>query len=88
MQKRPLSVDPLAMCGITAADDLIDKGTVGSEIVKVIGAAHQQRIADRIFEMAMRTLNRAVLMGDALVVAGWRHLIMGESHLVCRRADN
>lgn len=41
LQMQALGVDALAMCGITAADDLIDEGAVGAEIVEVHGAAHQ-----------------------------------------------
>lgn len=41
LQMRALSVNALAMCCITAADDLVVEGAVGAEIVEVPGAAHQ-----------------------------------------------
>lgn len=38
LQMRALGVDALAECGIAAADDLIDEGAIGAEIVEVPGA--------------------------------------------------
>ncbi|MNL26315.1 hypothetical protein D3C87_1478320 [compost metagenome] len=57
LQMRALGIDALAMCGITAADDLVDEGAVGAEIVEVSGAAHQECIANRVLEMAVRTFD-------------------------------
>ena len=45
-------------------------------------AAQEQRIGNRPLEMAMGSLDRAVLMGDAAIVAGRRHAVMGAQRLV------
>ena len=57
MQMWALGIDALAMCGIAAADDLVDEGSVGDEVAKVPGASHQQGIADGVLEMAVRTFD-------------------------------
>jgi len=44
--------------------------------------AQQQRVFERLLEMAMRTLDGAVLVRDTGVVAGWRHAVMGAERLV------
>lgn len=79
---RALGVDALAECGIAAADDLIDEGAIGAEIVEVPGASHQQSVADGVLEMAMGAFDRAVLMRNALVVAGRDHPVMGAQFLI------
>ena len=75
-------VDPLGVPGVAAADDLVDEAAVGGEIIEVGSAAQQQRIRNRPLEMAMRALDRPVLMGDAAVVAGRPHAVMGAKVLV------
>ena len=66
---RPLQLDPLAVVGIAPADDLVDEAAVGVEVVEVPAAAQQQRVLQRLLEMAVRALDRAVLVRDAGVVA-------------------
>lgn len=61
-------VDPLGVADIAAADDLVDEAAVGSETIEVGSAAQQQRIGDRPLEMAVRALDRAVLISDAAIV--------------------
>lgn len=75
-------VDPLGVAGIAAADDLVDEAAIGGEIIEVGSASQQQRIGDRPLEMAMRALDRPVLVGDAAIVAGRPHAIMGAEVLV------
>jgi hypothetical protein len=58
----PLQLNALAVVGIPPADDLIDEAAVGIEIVEVPAASQQQRIVQRLLEMAMRTLDRVGIM--------------------------
>ena len=85
LQMRTRGIYALAMGCVTAADDLIDQGAVGAEIVEVFGAPHQKCIADRVLEIAVRTFDRTVLVRDALVIAGWRHPVMSAQFLVAMR---
>jgi hypothetical protein len=57
----PLQLNALAVVGISPTDDLVYEAAVGIEIVEVATAAQQQRIFERLLEMAMRTLDRPVL---------------------------
>jgi hypothetical protein len=70
------------LADVAAADDLVDEAAVGGEIIEVGSAAQQQRIGDRPLEMAMRALDRPVLVGDAAIVAGRPHAVMGAEVLV------
>jgi hypothetical protein len=81
----PLQLDPLAVVGIPPTDDFIDEAAVGIEIVEVTAAAQQQRVFERLLEMAMRTPDGPVLMRDAGVVAGWPHAVMAAERLVALR---
>jgi hypothetical protein len=56
--------------------------TVGGEILEVARAAQQEFVAKRILEVSMGTLDRAVLVRDAGIVAIWRHAIMGAQILI------
>src|ERR1019366_5988623 len=55
---------------ILAGDRLGEEGLIGREIGEVIGAAKLKRLLDRALEMAMRRFDRAVLVGNAGIVAG------------------
>src|SRR6185312_11443317 len=84
---RRRGVDPLGVAGIAAADDLVAEAAIGGEIIEVGSAAQQQGIGDRPLEMAMRALDRPVLVGDAAVVAGRPHAVMGAELLVPPGSD-
>lgn len=62
--------------GITPADNLVDKSLVSIETGEVARAPQQQRILQRSLEMSVGTLDRAVLVRDARIVARWRHAVM------------
>src|SRR5271156_4404181 len=81
----PFQLDPLAVVAIAPTDDLVDEAAIGIEIVEVPAAAQQQRVFERLLEMAMRALDRAVLVREAGVVAGWRHAVMAAERLVALR---
>ena len=68
---------PTSCCsGRPAADDLVDEPAVGRQIVKVGACAHQQRVLDGALEVAMGAFDGAVLVRDALGVAGRRHAVV------------
>ncbi len=69
------------MC-VGAADDFADEGAVGVEIGEVARSAQRQGIGDAALEMAVRPLDRSVLVGQAAVVARDRHAVMGAQRLV------
>ena len=68
--------------GVLAADDLVDEAAIASEIVEVAGAAQQQGVGELALEMAMRTLDRTVLVRFATVVAGGKHPVMAAQIVV------
>ena len=78
-EPRPLQLDPLAIVGIAPADDLVDEAAVGIQIVEVPAAAQQQRVLQRLLEMAMRTLDGAILVCDTQVIAGRHHAVMAQN---------
>lgn len=85
LQMRAFGLDAGAVAGIVPADDLIDEGAIRHKIVEVPAAAHQQSVADGALEMTVRAFDRAVLVRDALVVAGRHHAVMGAEFLVALR---
>ena len=70
LQGRPLGLDVPGDAGIFAADDLVDECPVCLKIAKVAGPTQQQRILDGALEVAMRALDRTVLVRDTAIVAG------------------
>jgi hypothetical protein len=78
----PLGLDEAAAGGIGAADDGINEGAPGGEVGEVTMAAQQQRLAECVLEVAVRRVDRAVLVGDAGVVAGRAHVVVGAERLV------
>ena len=81
----PLQLDPLSVVGILSTDDLVDEAAVGIKVVEVSAPAQQQRVLQRFLEMAMRALDRPVLMRDAGIVAGRRHSVVAHQRLVALR---
>ena len=60
-----LQRDALGEIGVAPADDLVDEAAIGGEVVEVALPAQQQRILERLLEMAVSAFDRAVLVGDA-----------------------
>lgn len=81
-QMGALRGDPLAPGRVPATDDLINKGPIAAEVIKVGAAAHQKCVPDGCLEMAVGACDCAVLVGYALVVTCGRHAIMGAKGLV------
>src|ERR1700744_2507689 len=72
---------PAAAC-IGVTDHLIDKPAVVGEVGKVAAPAQQQSLLQRSLEMGMWSLDRAVLVCQATIVARWRHAIVRTQRLV------
>jgi hypothetical protein len=81
-ERHPFALDPLGVARVAEPDDPVDEAPIGSEIGEVRRAAHQERIPDRVLEMTMRALDRAVLVGDAGIVAGRCHPVMGAQGVI------
>ena len=61
------------------------KAAVGVEIGEVARAAQQQGVRERLLEMAVRAFDRAVLVGDADVVARRGHAVMAHQRRIALR---
>src|SRR5882672_2593281 len=82
LQGRALEIEPLGVARVAPPDNFIDEATVGIQGVEVARAAQQQRIFDRLLEMAVRAFNRTVLVRYAAIVAGRLHAVMRAQRLV------
>ena len=82
MSAAALDLDALAVPGVAPPDHLVDEATIGSEILELARAAQQELVAKRVLEVTMGTLDRAVLVRDAAIVARRRHAVMGAQLLV------
>jgi hypothetical protein len=78
----PFSIDPFGVAGVLTADDLIDEAAITGQAVEIVCAAHQQSVLDGLLDVAVRALDRAVLVCDAAVVAGGIHAVMGAQSIV------
>ncbi len=70
-----------------AGERLADRqaGVAGGKLGELARAAHQQLVLDRLLQMPVRALDRAVLMREAGIVARRRHAVMGAKILVAPR---
>src|SRR5208282_167668 len=84
-QRRPLQLDPLAIVGVAPAYDLVDTAAIGIQVVELTAATQQQCVLQCLLEMAMRTLDAAILVCDTQVVAGRNQLVMPHQRLVAPR---
>ncbi len=84
-QRQPLLIDALGVASVAATDDLVEEAPPRREIVEVARGAQQQGVGERPLEMAVRTLDRAVLMRHARIVAGRNHAVMDAERLVAGR---
>ena len=72
----------LAVAGVAAADQRVDEAAIVGEGVEVARAAQQQRVLDRALEMAVGDFDRAVLVGDAAIVAAGGHAVVAAQAIV------
>ena len=82
LQGGALGLDQAAAPSVGPADDFVHEPAVTRKIVEVTGATQQQRLLQGRPEMAVRRLDRAVLVGNAAVVAGRFHGVVGAQRLV------
>src|SRR5206468_1012760 len=85
LQGRALESEPLAVARVAPPDDLVDEAAIGLQGVEVARPAQQQRVLDRLLEMAVRAFDRTVLVRYAWIVAGRLHAVMRAQRLVTAR---
>ena len=61
LQGRTLEIETLAVARIAPPDDLVDEAAIDIESGKIARPAQQQRVLDRLFEMAVGAFDRPVL---------------------------
>ena len=85
LERGALDLDALAVARIAAPHDLVNEAAVGGKVLEVARTAQEQRVLDCLLEMTVRALDRAVLVGNAGIVAGWRHTVVGDEALITSR---
>ncbi len=83
-QLSSLCLDAFEVACVLAADNLVNEAAISAKIIEVGRAAHQQCIVDGTFEMTVSTFDRAVLVGDAAVVASRFHPVVRTQCIVAR----
>src|SRR5262245_19224378 len=71
LECRTLDLDALSVARVAPPHHLVNEAAVGGKVLEVARTAQQQRVLDGLLEMTVRALDRAVLMGNAGIVAGW-----------------
>src|SRR5712671_6921967 len=84
-QHRPLQFDALAIVRVATANDLVDKTAVATKVVEVTAATQEQRVLKPLLEMAVRTLDRAILVRDTQIVAGRCHAVVAHQFMKALR---
>ncbi len=82
LESYALNLDALVVAGVAPPDYLVNEAAVGGKIREVARAAQQKLVTKGLLEVPMGTLDRAVLVGDATIVARRRHAVMGTQLLV------
>jgi len=72
------------MAPIARGHDLIDKAAIRRQISKVAASPQQQGIPHHSLDVAVRALDRAVLVGNACIVAGRLHPVMSAQRIISR----
>ncbi len=72
----------MPVAGIFTTDDFVQERSIRSQIIEVDRAAHQQRIPDRVLQVTVGTLDRAVLVCDTAVVACRLHAVVVAQSIV------
>ena len=76
LQHAAFGINALRVAGVLATDDLVDERAIREEVVEVDSNAHQQRVTDRVLQMAVETIDSAVLVRDTAVVTSRFHAVM------------
>jgi hypothetical protein len=69
------------MASIVLAHHVSDEGAIGSEAIETVGSAQKKCLGDTLFDVAMASLDGAVLVGNAMVVAARHHAEMADERL-------
>ena len=85
LQRHPLLIDALGIVRVATANDLVDEAPQAGRSSKSREARSSRGICQRSLDMAMRALDRTILMRHAGIVAGRRHAVMAAERLVARR---
>ena len=85
MQGRALEIETLGVARVVPSDDLIDEAAIGIQVDEVARAAQQERVLDRLLEMAVRAFDRPILVRHAAIVAGRLHAVMRAQRLIAAR---
>ena len=85
LQGCAFGVDTRPVAGVVAPDQFGDQPAVGVQVIELTRAAQQQGLIEGALEVAVGTLDAAVLMGGAAVVAGRAHAVVLAQFLVALR---
>ena len=85
LERGALDLDALAVASVAAPHDLVDQASVGGKLGELSRAPQQQLVLDRLLQMAVGALDRAVFMREAGIVARRRHAVMSAQLLVAPR---
>ena len=75
----------LRFLALRPADDLVDEAAVGVEVGELPAAAQQQLVTKHALQVAVRALDRAVLVREPRVFAGGHHAVVGDEGVVTLR---
>ena len=84
LEGRPLDIDARSELGVVAPGHLVDEPAIGRQVGEVARAAHQHGVLHGLLQVPVRALDRAVLVGDAGVVAGGLHAVVGAQGVIAQ----
>jgi hypothetical protein len=85
LESGTLDLDALAVARVAPPHHLVNEAAVGGKVLEVSRAAQEQRVLDGLLEMTVRALDRSILVGDAGIVAGRHHAVVGYELLITPR---
>ena len=78
-------VDARGVTGVAPPHEFVDEAPPGGKVVEVARSAQQKLVFERPLDVTVSAFDRAVLVRDAQIVAGRRHVVMGAQRLVAAR---
>ena len=84
-QRRLLLVPAGGPGAVTPGKQITDEAPVVGPAGKLAAASHAQGLIERLLEAVMGLFDIAVFVGNALIVPGGLHPVMGHERLVARR---
>ena len=82
LQELAFGIDPGGVPPVARIYDLVDEAAIVGKVSEVAATSQQQRILHGSLDMAMGTLDRAVLVSNAPVVPRGLHSIMGTERVI------